>query len=514
MQRSDFGTLGDVPRDGARRYPVKPAIVMHDGGSLTYRELDERTDRAANMLIALGVERGDRVAILARNSLAYVELLYGSARAGAAFTPVNWRLAPPEIAFILDDSRPAVLFVDQAMRHCVSDDAAARIVVIEDEYAALIDAAPASDPAVPVGHADIAMLVYTSGTTGHPKAAMLHHGSFIRHCELDAPGVPRHVAMHAHDVMIVAHPLFHIGSLEPVFRVMFNGGTVILHGEFDAGLILHDIATYRATTVGLVPTALQMVLRHPACPTTDTSSLDRIFYGASPIPQGLLLEALERFGCGFIQAYGMTECGGTCVMLAPEDHHDLSSPRLVSAGRPILGAEVRILGEDGQEVPRGETGEIAIRGSGVMAGYWNRPDATAETLADGWLRSGDAGSMDEDGYVTIRDRMKDMIISGGENIYPIEVESAVYSYPGVSEVAVVGVPDVRWGEAVKAVVVAKPGAAIDDAALIAWVRTRIATYKVPKSIDLVDELPKSAAGKILRREIKARYWTGHGRMVN
>lgn len=507
MQAKDFQNLGSVTSDAAAVCPDKIALVMRDGEALTYAELDKRANQVANMLAAAGVANGDRIAVLGKNSASYIELMFGTAKAGAALVPINWRLAPPEISFILSDSTPKILFVDDAMLDLVASDASSQIIVIRDGYEKLLASSPAMVPNTVVDHADIAMLVYTSGTTGHPKAAMLHHGSFVRHCGLDAPGIAKEVAMFSDDVFIVAHPLFHIGSIEPVMRTMFNRGTVVLHSEFDAGAILEDIARYQATTIGLVPTALQMVLRHPDCAKTDTTSLDRIFYGASPIPQGLLLEALNRFSCGFIQAYGMTECGGACVMLGQDDHLDPSSPRLRSAGRPILGHQIRILDEEANDLPTGEIGEIAIHGSGVMTGYWNQPEATAATIdAEGWLRSGDAGSLDENGYVTIHDRVSDMIISGGENIYPIEVESAVYSHPHVCEVAVIGVPDDRWGESVKAVVVAEPGCIIDEADVISWVRQRIAGYKAPKSVDVVSELPKSAAGKIMRRAVKEKYW--------
>lgn len=512
MNKPAFESIGAALRDGARACPDRTAVITAADGAISYAALDARVDAMAARLAAAGVSRGDRVAVLSRNSLPVIDLLYGVARAGAIFVPINWRLAPPEIAFILSDSTPELLFVEEGLEHLVSG--GAMIVIRDDGTLADLPAAAPGHAPPPVGPGDAAMLVYTSGTTGHPKAAILNHGSFVRHWRLDTDDLPPHVRIHSDDIMILPHPLFHIGTIEPVFRVMFNRGAIVLQKDFDAGAILADVGRHRATLLGLVPTALQMVLRHPDCATADLTSVRQIFYGASPIPSPLLAEALARFPVDFVQAYGMTEIGGTCVMLPPADHV-AGSPRLRAAGRPILGAEAKVIGADGTTLPVGKTGEIAVRGSGLMAGYWNRPEATAEAIdADGWLRTGDAGAIDADGYVYVQDRVKDMIISGGENVYPAEVESAVFGHPAVEEVVVIGVPDARWGEAVKALVVPRPGVTVDVNDVIAWARARIAAYKAPRSVDVVTELPKSAAGKILRRVAREPYWAGRDRMVN
>ncbi len=276
-----------------------------------------------------------------------------------------------------------------------------------------------------------------------------------------------------------------------------------------------QLQTGGVTRFFMVPAALQMVINHPKAATTDFSRLKYIIYGAAPIPLELLRECIKVFGAQFLQAYGMTETTGTVVMLPPEDHDPNGTPRMRAAGKPLPGVELKIVDEAGNEVPTGEVGEIITRSSNNMISYWNLPEATAKTMsADGWVRTGDAGYMDEDGYLFIHDRVKDMIISGGENVYPAEVESAIYGHPAIAEVAVIGIPDDKWGEAVKAVCVQKPEAEIDEADVIAWARERIAGFKVPKSIDVIAALPRNASGKILRKDLRAPYWEGRERQVN
>jgi acyl-CoA synthetase (AMP-forming)/AMP-acid ligase II len=265
----------------------------------------------------------------------------------------------------------------------------------------------------------------------------------------------------------------------------------------------------------MVPAAMQIVLRDRRAREVDYSRVKYVLYGASPIPLNLLKEAMEVFGCGFVQMYGMTETSGTIVALPPEDHQATGGPRMRSAGKALPGVELAILDEEGRRLPPNEVGEIAIRSPANMSGYWNLPEATAKTIdAEGWLRSGDAGYLDEDGYLFIHDRVKDMIISGGENVYPAEVENAVYGHPDVAEVAVIGVPDPKWGEAVKAIVVRKPGRDPTPEEIIAWSRERIAGFKAPKSVDFIDALPRNASGKILRRELREPYWAGLERRVS
>lgn len=517
MNKEDYTSLADVFRDGARLCPDKPALIF-DHATLSYAELDRRSNRVAQLLREAGVGKGDRVALLAKNSRRFVEVLAGIAKAGAVFLPVNWRLSAPEIGFVLHDSGAAVLFVDAEFAALAqsADGPQTRTFVLDGDeatsgYERQIAAVTSADPLLPLSRSDLAMILYTSGTTGKPKGAMLSHGNFVRHCGLDATDVPHWVGLVAEDICLNAMPLFHAGAIEMLLRPFFTRATVVLHRDFEPARVLEDIARYRVSITGFVPT----MLHHPDAALADLSSLKRMFYGAAPIPLDLLREAVARLGCEFVQAYGMTETSATCVMLPPSEHSVSGGPRMRAAGRAVLGTEMKIVDSDGRTLPAQAIGEVSVRCSGVMTAYWNRPDATKEVLSyDGWLRTGDAGYLDEDGYMFIHDRIKDMIVSGAENIYPAEVESAVYGHPDIEEVAVVGVPDPLWGEAVKAVVVAKPGHSIDAEDVITWTKGRIASFKAPRSVDVVESLPKNATGKVLRRMVRDNYWVGQERLVN
>ncbi len=286
--------------------------------------------------------------------------------------------------------------------------------------------------------------------------------------------------------------------------------------EFDQNKVLDFIEKERISKLFIVPAAMQIVLRDPRSRSTDFSRLKYILYGAAPMPAALLREGLEVFKCGFVQQYGMTETTGTIVALLPEDHTtDMNAPRMRAAGKALTNVDLKVVDTDGNEVPVGKVGEIMIRSPQNMAGYWKQPDETQRAMnADGWLRTGDAGYLDEEGYLYIHDRVKDMIVSGGENVYPAEVESAIYGHPQVADVAVIGVPDPKWGEAVKAVIELKPGAQLDEESIVRWARERLAGFKVPKSIDLVEQMPRNPSGKILRRQLREPYWQGYERKVN
>jgi acyl-CoA synthetase (AMP-forming)/AMP-acid ligase II len=295
--------------------------------------------------------------------------------------------------------------------------------------------------------------------------------------------------------------------------MFFAGAELVITRDADPAEILELIEGQGITHAFLVPAVINFLLQHPACKGTDFSSLSTILYGASPIPEKLLKSAIETFACDFVQAYGLTETTGAVALLPPLDHVS-GGPRLRACGLPVFGAEVRTVDAHGEDCPIGEVGEIIVRGGMVMRGYWNRADATAEAIRDGWFHSGDAGYFDEDGYLYIHDRVKDMIVSGGENVYPAEVESALFAHEGVADVAVIGVPDERWGEAVKAVVVRKEGSKVSDRDLIDACRSRIAGFKTPRSVDFVDELPRNPTGKVLKRELREKYWAGRDRGVN
>jgi fatty-acyl-CoA synthase len=496
-----------------------------EGRQTSFAELDVLTNRVANALIALGLHRHERIAYLGKNSDIYFELLLGAMKANVVMTPVNWRLAAPEIAFIVADCRAPVLFVGPecvAQLRSIRDQLPELRMIIATEggapewqdYAAWRDAQDADDPKVGIDRQDVAIQLYTSGTTGRPKGAMLSHANLLNLVESGDGERSDWNRWTADDVSLVAMPIFHIGGTGWGLLGLYHGAKGVVAREFDPTKVLDFIEHARITKLFMVPAAMQFVVRQPRARSVDFSRLKYILYGASPIPAALLKECIEVFGCGFVQVYGMTETTGSIVALPPEDHVE-GLERMRSAGKALPGVELAILDHDGMRLPSGEVGEIATRSGSNMVGYWNLPEATAKTISrDGWLRTGDAGYLDKDGYLYIHDRIKDMIISGGENIYPAEVESAVCDHPDVAEAAVVGVPDDIWGEAVKAIVVLKPGKQMTAPDIISFVRSRIAAFKAPKTVDFIDALPRNASGKLLRRHLRDPYWAGKARQVN
>ena len=525
MNIDDWKTLADIAPTFAASQPDKIALSF-EGRDTSFAEFERHTNQVANALIASGVKKGDRICYLGKNSDHYFELFLGATKMGAVTTPVGWRLAPPEIAYIVNDSAAPMFFVGPeftaAAKKVLEDAPKVRQTVAMEggvpewqSFEAWRDAASDAPPNVPLSPSDIAIQLYTSGTTGRPKGAMLTHANFVETNRIMKAADIDWNRWTSDDVSLVAMPVAHIGGSGWGLMGIRNGAKSVIAREFDPGKVLDFIANERISKIFLVPAAIQIVLRDPRARSTDYSLLKYIAYGASPIPLALLSEAVEVFGCGFAQMYGMTETTGTIVALPPEDHDLAGNPRMRSAGKPLPGVEVAIVDAAGNKLPPNEVGEIATRSPWNMAGYWNLPEATAKTIdSEGWLRTGDAGTMDEDGYVYIHDRVKDMIISGGENVYPAEVESAIYGHPDVADVAVIGVPDETWGESVKAIVVPKPGASPNPDDIIGYARARIAGYKAPKSVDFIEALPRNASGKILRRELREPYWAGKTRRVN
>jgi acyl-CoA synthetase (AMP-forming)/AMP-acid ligase II len=497
-----------------------------EGRTTTFAAFDRNADRVANALKATGVKPGDRIAYLGKNSDIFFELLFGAIKAGAVMTPINWRLAGPEVAFIVKDCKAPVLFVGpefvtlaRSLKDKLPD---VRTIITTEggagewqDFAAWRDAQSADDPGVAISPKDIAMQLYTSGTTGKPKGAMLSHAGCVNliltGSQADAPEWNR---WKSDDVSLVAMPVFHIGGAGWGVMGLCHGAHGVVARDFDPTKVLDYFEQSGITKLFMVPAAMQFVVRLPRARQMDFSRLKYMLYGASPIPAALLKECIEVFKCGFVQVYGMTETTGAIVALPPEDHVE-GLERMRSAGKALPGVELAIINADGKHLPPGEVGEIATRSGSNMAGYWNLPEATATTLGkDGWLRTGDVGYMDKDGYLYIHDRIKDMIISGGENVYPAEVESAICDHPDVAEAAVIGIPDAKWGEAVKAVVVMKPGKSADATDIINFTRTRIAGFKTPKSVDFTEALPRNPSGKILRRNLREPYWAGKDRQVN
>jgi acyl-CoA synthetase (AMP-forming)/AMP-acid ligase II len=518
-------TLGDIVRIGAATYPDKPALRFGDRAT-SYGELDRISGRVASALAADGVKAGDRLSFLGKNCDIHFELLFGMVKIGAVMTPLNWRLSAGELAWIVRDAGVRLLFVDaefldlaEQVREQV---AGLRIVAVDsaaankgDGYLAWRDR-PGLKPVSHVSNPeDVALQIYTSGTTGRPKGAMLPHRGVLAVRALPPEQQPEWNRWGEDDVSLVINPTFHISGTGFGLQTLCVGATGLIVREFDAGKVLDFIASEGLSKIFLVPASMQMLLRHPRARSVDYSRIRCMIYGASPMPVELLKEAMSVFRCGFVQMYGMTETSGTVVALEPEGH-DINRPeRLRSAGKPMPGVEVVILDEKGERLPPHKVGEITVRSPTTMLGYWNLPAETRAALsADNWMRTGDAGYLDEDGYLYLHDRVKDMIISGGENIYPAEVENAIFGHPDVAEVAVIGVPSEKWGEEVKAIVVPKPGHTPQPEDVIRWTRERIAHYKAPKSVDLIDVLPRNPSGKILRRELRERYWAGRARRVN
>jgi acyl-CoA synthetase (AMP-forming)/AMP-acid ligase II len=513
--------LRDLPELIRFHAAVRPERVAmkFEGRETTYGQLDRRANRVANGLLATCATTQARIAVLDKNSDQFFEVWFGAAKARDVLVPVNWRLAPAEIAYIVNDAEAEMVFVGEEYVETIEQllpelRTVKQVVALAgghpewEEYTAWRDRQASADPRLTTPGDDIAIQLYTSGTTGHPKGVQITHDALMA-----SLAVRQWLPCAAEDVYLVCMPQYHvIGSVLGLHALYVGGGTVIAR-QANPTEILPLIPAERVTHAIFVPAVLLFLLQAPGCRETDFSSLKHITYGASPIPLDLLRDAMATFKCGFGQAYGLTE---TLVVtyLPPEDHDPGGSARMRSCGRPLSNAQIKIVGDDGAELPCGQVGEIVVHTPQAMQGYWHLPEATAGTVRDGWIYSGDAGYFDEDGYLYIHDRLKDMIVSGGANIYPAEVENALFGHPAIADVAVIGVPDQRWGEAVKAVVVREPGAAVTEAEVIAHARERIARYKAPKSVDFVEELPRNPSGKILKRVLRAPYWEGYDRQVN
>ena len=485
-------------------------------GALTYAELDDRSNRLAQVLLSAGVRAGDRVAHLDRTAPEVVELLFATSKIGAVTVPLNWRLAGAELQTIVADAGCAVLIAGPGYREVAREIAAAvpqlpEVIETGEDYEGRLESHFGDDPGHRGGANDVAVQMYTSGTTGLPK------GVLTTQRNLAAAYLSADVwSFDSRSISLTPLPMFHIGGIGWAYLGLVNGATTILVSEFDAAEVIDQLERERVTNAVFVPTILQMLAAVPGAAERDFSSLRSIAYGASPITTPVLRAALRTFRCPLFGVYGLTETTGGVVQLRPEDH-DADGARqhlLRSAGRPLPWVEMRIADPAGLDCGVDEVGEVWLRAPNVMAGYYNRPTETAAALTpDGWLRTGDGGYRDEDGYLFLTDRIKDMIVSGGENIYPVEVEEVLAQHDGVGDVAVIGVPDERWGETVMALVVLAPGAMLDAGELVAFARERLAGYKLPRSVEFVAELPRSAAGKVLKRELRARYGSAPARPV-
>ncbi|GAA3522913.1 fatty acid--CoA ligase [Amycolatopsis ultiminotia] len=504
-------TLAGMLRELAAARPHAPAVSFEDR-TIDFATLHARSSQVAQAFRRTGVGEGDRVAILDKNAPTFYDVVFGAAKLGAATIGLNFRLAAPELAAILADAEPKLTVVAPEFRHLLP--AELDVVELGDEFEKWRAAEQPDDPEIAVDPEAVALQLYSSGTTGKPKGAMLTHANLAW-----TPRMGREFyGMSSESVNLVPSPLFHIGGVGYGLTTMGQGGHTVLVRDVDPAALLEAIARHGVTHTFVVPSVIQMLVEHPGLPGTDLSSMVRIAYGGAPMGEAQLLRAIEAFGCDFMGVYGMTETTGTVIALDPADH-DPGGPRahlLRSVGRGLPWLSVRVVDPvSGRDSPIGTVGEIWVRGGQNMAGYWKQPVLTADALVEGgWLRTGDAAYLDSEGYVYMHDRIKDMIVSGGENIYPAEVENTLYGHPDVSEVAVIGVPSVKWGETVKAMVVPRSGATIDEPALLAWTRDRLAHYKCPTSIDFIDLLPRNASGKILKHQLRAPFWAGRERAVH
>jgi long-chain acyl-CoA synthetase len=468
----------------------------------------------AQVLAARGVGPGDRVAVLSRNRAEFFQVIIAASKLGAVVVGLNWRLSPREIAEILADARPALLIVDETGAALVQGPAPGLPVPISTEPAcpvlafgasfdALVAAAPDTDPGHAGGPDEVVLILYTSGTTGRPKGVMLTNRgmSYTRR-------LAREWGMTADSVNLVAMPLFHIGGCGYGSSTMMAGGHTVLMPEVRVPDILALIPRHRVTHAFLVPSVVQMLLAAPDLAGADLSSLRLLMYGAAPMGDVLLRRAIAGLGCNFMHAYGMTEASGTVAVLRPEAHDpDGPNPELLnSCGRAMPWVELQVVDAAGTLAAPGATGELWVRSPMLMAGYWRNPQATAAAITpEGWFRTGDVARMDAAGHVFLIDRIKDMIISGGENIYPAEIENVLNGHPAVAEVGVIGVPHDRWGETPLAAVVLRPGMTATEEALRAFTRANLATYKCPSRFLFVKALPRNASGKLLKPEIR-RLW--------
>lgn len=498
------GTFANILRRNAARRGAAPALTFN-GRTQSFAELQAASSQGANLLATKGVSAGDRVAILSKNRPEYFELIYAANKIGATLVCLNWRLSRREIGEILGDADPALVLVDEIGAGLLPDGFdQCDVLQFGPEYHALRAAQPDSDPGYDGAADEVALILYTSGTTGLPKGVMLTNEGMSYTAEL-----AKAWGMSEESVNLVAMPLFHIGGCGYGSSTMLAGGHTVLMADVDIPTIIDLIPRHKVTHTFMVPAVVQALLNTPEVAQADMSSLELLMYGASPMGDVLLRRAIDTLGCNFMHAYGMTESAGTVVCLGPE-FHDPDGPHshlLKSCGSALPWVELRVVEPTtGTDQPAGEVGELWLRTRMLMKGYWRNPQATAQAIVEGgWFRSGDAAYLDDEGHVFLFDRYKDMIISGGENIYPAEIENVLNGHPVIAEVGVIGVPHDRWGETPLAVVVLKEGQTATEADLIAYTRADLAHYKCPTRVEFAEALPRNASGKLLKPEMRRIY---------
>jgi acyl-CoA synthetase (AMP-forming)/AMP-acid ligase II len=499
----------------------RATALAFEGEAVTFGTLERRCNQVAHALLREGAQPGDRVALLSRNSAKFFEVLGGTAKSRTCLAPINIRLSITEIAFILGDMAPKLLLVSKEFLP-IAVQAARKLlepppIIMLDGAAAFPgsfeswrDAMPDHDPGLPLSADDDVVLLYTSGTTGQPKGVRIsnrNYGALLA----AAPSV-QGFSYSAGDTVASTMPLFHVAGINAGMTALSQGCRVVPVTHFMPEDFLALLDDMKVDHAFLAPSMINSLLNAKPKPGGEAFRLKMIAYGAAPISAQVLHAAKERFGCEFAQLYGLTESTGAGTVLTSAAH--LESGKQSSAGIPWPGLSLRILDVEGHDVPTGTVGEIVMTGDFITPGYRNRDEATAAAIRNGWLYTGDAGYLDAEGFLFIRDRIKDLIISGGENVFPAEVENAILGCPGVADVAVIGIPSEEWGEEVKAIVVASEGTDPSAASIIAWAKARIASFKAPKSVDFVVALPRNAAGKVLKRELRRTYWAGRDRQIN
>ena len=525
MHNHDEMLLTDLCTRNAKRFPEKTAVVFKDV-RYSFREFEERTNRLANALIDIGVQKGDRVAVLLNNRHQYVELYFAVPKCGGILTPLNYRLAGKELSWIINHAEANTLIFEEeylgAIDTIESEIETVRNVICIGTgkagmlgYEQIIGSSSAEKPELEIRDDDVMSIFYTSGTTGKPKGAMLTHRNMLSNCQ--AIGMENRIRFG--DVFFIVSPMYHTITPACMYAHMYRGNTNVVIDRFDPKLLLETIERERVTHLFLVPSMIIFTLEYPDIGKYDLSSLRFMLYGGSPMPVDRILQTIDVFGCNLAQGFGMTEIGPCYVsVLSPEDHKQLAlhndEDRLASVGRNQTNTEMKIVDDEDNELPVGTVGEICVRGQNVMKGYWKMAGETANALKGGWFHTGDLGRLDEDGYLYVVDRKKDMIISGGENIYSAEVENVLSSHAAVLEVAVIGVPDRQWGEAVKAIVALREGMTATEEELIEYCKQNLASYKKPKSVDFVRALPRNVMGKVLKTELREKYWKGYEKKVH